>query len=387
MADAENARVVVTGLGVQTPLGMNPTELWSRLVAGDSAARPWADLEAYPVAVASRIPGDLGEPDPRRRGRALARAAARQAADSAALADQETRGGVGVFIGSTMGESAGYEAAAEGAPFVNSEYAGSAFAGEIAADLHLDGPQRTYGTACAAGNYAIGAAAAAVRSGEIDVALAGGVEPFSRIAMLGFARMRAMTPAHCRPFDTNRQGMQLGEGAAVLVLEREADAMARGAVPLAVVAGAGFSGDAFHPTKPRPDGSGMAQAMAAGLAAAGADPADVGWVSAHGTGTRASDAAEATALHQVFGSDPPPVSSIKGALGHSLGAATAVEAAVSVLALKHGVLPPNAKLETADADLQLDVVAAARPAGGLQMVMSCGFAFGGLNSALLLGQP
>jgi 3-oxoacyl-[acyl-carrier-protein] synthase II len=219
------------------------------------------------------------------------------------------------------------------------------------------------------------------------MALAGGVEPFSRIAMVGFARMRAMTPSRCRPFDKNRQGMQIGEGAAVLVLEREADAIARGAVPLAVVAGAGFSGDAFHPTKPRPDGSGMAQAMSAGLTAAGADPADVGWVSAHGTGTHASDAAEATALHHVFGSNPPPVSSIKGALGHSLGAATAVEAAVSVLALKHHVVPPNANLQTADADLGLDVVATARPASRLEMVMSCGFAFGGLNSALLLGQP
>ncbi len=385
MAEPGRGRAVVTGLGVQTPLGRDADSLWSALLAGTTAARRWDDLAEYPVDVACRIPGDLGEPDPQRRGRALARAAASQAVAGAELDPEgmsEQR--VGVYVGTTMGESAGHEAAAEGAPFEAAEYAGNVFAAEIATELNLIGPRRTYGTACAAGNYAIGAAAAALRRGEIDIALAGGVEPFSRIAMVGFARMRAMAPDLCRPFDTERRGMQIGEAAAILVLERESDAHARGASPLAAVPGYGLSGDAFHATRPRPDGSGMAAAMAAALVQTGVRRDAVGWVSAHGTGTQASDAAEASALHEVFGPHPPPVSSIKGALGHSLGAATAVEAVVSVLALRHGVAPPNANLGEADPQCDLDVVSRPRPIDDLAVVMSCGFAFGGLNSALVL---
>ena len=218
----------------------------------------------------------------------------------------------------------------------------------------------------------------------VDAALAGGVEPFSRIALLGFARSRAMSSDLCRPFDANRSGMQLGEAAAFLVLEREDRALARDASRLAAVTGFGLSGDAFHPTAPRDDGSGMAAAMRACLTDAAVPTDEVGWVCAHGTGTARSDAAEANALHAVFGDDPPPVSSIKGALGHSLGAATAVQAVVAVLALRGRVLPPNANLEQLDGSLRLDVPAEPRPAPRLRRVLSCGYAFGGLNSALLV---
>jgi 3-oxoacyl-[acyl-carrier-protein] synthase II len=284
-----------------------------------------------------------------------------------------------------MGESAVFEAVAEGAELRIDEGVGSVFAAEVASTLGIVGPQRTYGTACAAGNYAFGAAAGAVRSGAAEAAIAGGVEPFSRIALLGFARSRAMSSDLCRPFDQNRTGMQLGEAAAFLVLESERRALARGAEALAVVAGFGLSGDAFHPTAPREDGSGMAAAMRACLA--DARLSDVGWVCAHGTGTVRSDAAEANALHHVFGDSPPPVSSVKGALGHSLGAATAVQAVVAVLALRHRVLPPNANLIRLDETLGLDVLSEPRPAPRLAGVLSCGYAFGGLNSALLLGAP
>jgi 3-oxoacyl-[acyl-carrier-protein] synthase II len=293
-------------------------------------------------------------------------------------------GRVGVYVGTTMGESAVFEAAGEGAELALDEAAGSVFAAEVAETLELEGPRRTYGTACAAGNYALGAAAVAVRSGAVDAAIAGGVEPFSRIALLGFARSRAMSSDLCRPFDASRSGMQLGEAAAFLVLEREDRARARDAAVLAAVTGFGLSGDAFHPTAPRDDGSGMAAAMRACLAAAAVPAAEVGWVCAHGTGTARSDAAEANALHEVFGERPPPVSSVKGALGHSLGAATAVQAVVAVLALRGRLLPPNANLEQLDESLGLDVPTEPRAAPGLRRVLSCGYAFGGLNSALLL---
>ena len=379
-------RVVVTGVGFETPLGSDRETLWERLLNGETASRTWPDLvsEGFPVQRACRVEGNLGESDPARRGRALARAAARAALDDADLAPT---GRIGVYVGTTMGESAVFEAAAEGAGLRIDEGVGSVFAAEVASTLGVDGPLRTYGTACAAGNYALGAAAAAVRSGAVEAAVAGGVEPFSRIAMLGFARSRAMSSDLCRPFDRDRSGMQLGEAAAFFVLESEHRALARRAEPLAVVAGFGLSGDAFHPTAPRADGSGMAAAIRACLAAAEVSGADVGWVCAHGTGTARSDAAEANALHEVFGDRPPPVSSIKGALGHSLGAATAVQAVVAALALRKRVLPPNANLVQVDESLGLDVVSKPRPAPRLEHVLSCGYAFGGLNSALLLGAP
>jgi 3-oxoacyl-[acyl-carrier-protein] synthase II len=176
--------------------------------------------------------------------------------------------------------------------------------------------------------------------------------------------------------------MTLGEGAGFVVLQRRADAgSAR-----AVVAGLGLSADAHHPTAPREDGSGMAAAMRAALSASGLMPSDIGWVSAHGTGTPRSDAAESLALHTVFGDTPPPVSSVKGALGHALGAATALEAVLSVRSLEAGMLVPNAGVAQVDPALDVDVVVTAREAHGLDWVLSCGYAFGGLNSALVLGR-
>ena len=215
--------------------------------------------------------------------------------------------------------------------------------------------------------------------------MAGGAEPFSRIALVGFARMRAMAPEGCTPFAAGRRGMTLGEGAAFLVVESAEHAERRGAKAVARVGGLGLAADAHHPTTPRPDGSGMAAAMRNGLRAARLAADEVGWVSAHGTGTPLSDAAEARALHDVLGGRVP-VSSIKGALGHSLGAATAVEAVVSVCVLRDGVLPPNTGITAADPELELDVVLTPRRLDR-DWVLSCGYAFGGLDSALVLGRP
>jgi len=373
----------VTGYGAVTALG-SASQTWAGVLAGQTAARPWQDLadEGFAVTTACRVT-HLPTGEPERRGRDLASAAVADAlglADGALDAVPGDR--IGVYLGTTMGESAGYERATSS--FSVDAHNGAALARHVAELLGATGPVRAYGTACAAGNYAIGAAAAAVRAGRVDVAVAGGVEPFSRIAMVGFSRMRAMTPDLCRPFVAGRRGMQLGEGAAFVVIESAERVAARSADALAVVGALGLASDAHHPTSPRPDGSGMAAAMLASLSRSSVSPADVGWVSAHGTGTAQSDAAEAVALRAVF-PDGVPVSSIKGAIGHTMGAASAVETVVAVQALAAGTLPPNVNGSSPDPGLGLDVVVAPRRAD-VRWVLNCAYAFGGLDSALLLGR-
>lgn len=381
-----NDVAAVTGLGAITPLGPDVATTWAALLRGDSAIRRWDDLaeEGFPGTVAARVVDDRLR-DPLTRGRDLALIAAREAMADAGLAPGDVDPDrFGVFVGTTMGESAVFETAAERGDFDLAAGGGQAFADAVGDAVGATGARRTFGTACAAGNYAIGAAARAVASGRVDVALAGGAEPFSRIALVGFARMRAMAPEGCTPFAAGRRGMTLGEGAAFLVVESAEHAERRGAKAVARVGGLGLAADAHHPTTPRPDGSGMAAAMRHGLRAAGLAADEVGWVSAHGTGTPLSDAAEARALHDVLGARPP-VSSIKGALGHSLGAATAVEAVVSVCVLRDDVLPPNTGAAAVDPELGIDLVLTSRRLDR-DWVMSCGYAFGGLDSALVLGR-
>ena len=371
------ARVAITGLGLITPLGNDPDTLWSRLLTGDSAARHWDDLagEDFRHTVACRVT-DLGGSS---RGRSLAVSAARAAV---ANADVDLPAGAGVFVGSTMGESSAFEAAAHGDLTTETCVA---FPRAIGDALQLTGPCRAYGTACAAGNYAIGAAAAMLGQRRLDVALAGGVEPFSRIAMTGFSRSRAMSSSGvCRPFDAHRDGMLLGEGAAMMVLERETDALARGARPLATVGALGLSCDAHHPTAPHPEGRGAAAAFLDALSTQRLAPSDIDWICAHGSGTLLSDAAESRAITTVFGTDGPAVTGLKGALGHAMGAATAIEAAICALAITRQTLPPTAGL--VEPEFPLNHIREPRPARP-RWVANAGFAFGGLNAVLLLGSP
>jgi 3-oxoacyl-[acyl-carrier-protein] synthase II len=378
-----NAAIVVTGIGVVSPLGATLAETWQRLLAGESAARDCDDLaaEGHRVTRACRIDGF--DAPATRRGRVLVIAAARQALAQAGRPARPDDRTAAVYIGSTLGESAAFEAAAAGEDIDIADHRVPSFCQGVAAAFELAGPQHALATACAAGNYAIGAAANALRRGALRWALAGGVEPFSRLSMVGFARSRAMAADLCRPFDARRSGMMLGEGAAVFVLERAADALARGATPLAEVGALGLSCDAHHPTAPRPDGSGMAQAMRQALHASGVAPGDVDWVNLHGTGTRASDAAEGLALNDVFaGLAVPALSGSKGALGHGLGAASAIEAALCVQGLLAQRVPPTAGHQVVDPEIGL----ACRPDDerALRVVLNNAFAFGGLNSALVL---
>jgi 3-oxoacyl-[acyl-carrier-protein] synthase II len=377
----DQSRIVITGVGVVTPLGHRLDELWSRVLAGETAARSWDDLERaeFRHTVACRVEG-IG--DDGGRGRNLAVQAARHAV---AMADLALPARTGVCVGSTMGESSAFERAGAGEHLDLRAETCAAFSRAIAADLAARGSCRAYGTACAAGNYALGAAADLLRHDEADVVLAGGVEPFSRIAMTGFSRSRAMSTAGvCRPFDAKRDGMLLGEGAAMFVLEREADARARGGRVLAVVGALGLACDAYHPTAPRPDGEGVVAAFLDALSTEDLVPDDIDWVCAHGTGTLLSDTAEAAAMQAVFGARQPALSGLKGAFGHAMGAATAIEAAVCVAALGEQVVPPTTGLT--EPAYQLDLVRQPR-AASLQWVANAGYAFGGLDSILLLGAP
>jgi len=381
------ARVVVTGVGAVTPLGVTASETWQRVLRGDTAARDWADLsaEGHRVVRACRIE-DFDALDARR-GRALAIAAAREALSQSGRAETADAQRGGVFVGSTLGESAAFEQAGAGASIDLTDYGVRSFCDGIATELTLTGPREAIATACAAGNYAIGAAVLALQQGRAPWALAGGVEPFSKLAMVGFARSRAMANGDCRPFDARRTGMMLGEGSAMLVLERLDDALARRTTPLAEVRGLGLSSDAHHPTAPRPDGRCMRRAMCAALAESGVTPADVDWVNVHGTGTRASDAAEGRALREVFDGVPMPVlSGSKGALGHALGAASAIEAVLGVCGLLDQVVPPTRGHEQADPEIgyactRERTLPVERP---VRVVMNNAFAFGGINSTLVL---
>ena len=387
MGAPSRARVVVTGIGAVTPLGPTADTTWQRIVRGESALREWPDLAAdgHRVVRACRI-ADVDVPEVRR-GRALALIAAREAIRQAWSDDMPDGAGAGVFIGSTLGESAAFECAGAGGTIELDDFGMASFHDGVAAEFGLTGPREAIATACAAGNFAIGAALRALRQGRARWALAGGVEPFSRLSMVGFARSRAMASDQCRPFDARRSGMSLGEGSAMLVLERLDAALARGATPLAEVMGLGVSSDAYHPTAPRPDGRGMCRAMQGALSAAGIAPDMVDWVNVHGTGTRASDAAEGRALHEVFDGVPMPLlSGSKGALGHALGAAAAIEAVVSVCGLRHGVVPPTHGHEEADAEIACALTheCTAPPQRALSVVLSTAFAFGGINSALVM---
>jgi 3-oxoacyl-[acyl-carrier-protein] synthase II len=256
----------------------------------------------------------------------------------------------------------------------------------IACEVGFAGINMTIPTACAAGNYAIAYAFDVLRSGRADVMLAGGADAFSRITYTGFARLGAIAPDICRPFDRNRKGMIPGEGAAVLVLEPLALALARGARIYAEVAGYGLSCDAHHITAAHPEGHGAVRAMEKALAHCGMPPDAVSYISAHGTGTPTNDQRETVAVKQVFkeAAYHIPISSIKSMLGHTMGAASAIEAATCALAILHGRIPPTMHLEEPDPECDLDYVPNAAREHTVHVAMNNAYAFGGNNSSVLL---
>lgn len=236
--------------------------------------------------------------------------------------------------------------------------------------------------ACASGTNAIGHAFECVRSGRYERVLTGGYDAISELVFVGFDSLQASTPEKCRPFDRDRSGMVLGEGAAVLALENLELARRRGAAILAEVIGYGISTDNFHMTQPEPSGAGARQAMERALASAKIDAAAVDYINAHGTATPFNDAAEGKAISQLF--ERVPVSSTKSMMGHSLGAAGAVEAVVCLLALQHQFLPPNIHFRRPDDDVDLDIVANAARTAPVRTALSNSFGFGGTNASVLI---
>jgi 3-oxoacyl-[acyl-carrier-protein] synthase II len=330
----------------------------------------------------------------------LAVAAAAQAADEAGVADGVDPERLGVIVGTGVGGlvtlQAECQAWLEGgdravSPHFVPMMMPNAAAGTIAMRLGAHGPGFSVSSACATGGHAIGEAARMIARGEADAVLAGGTEAaLTGLCMAAFRRMGALSrEGVSRPFDAERDGFVMGEGAGVLVLEREEHARARGARVLARIAGYGASNDAFHITQPDENGRGAIQAMRATLADAGAAGSDVGYINAHGTSTPFNDKIETLAIKQVFNgaSTPPPISSTKSHIGHLLGAAGAVEAIVCVEAVRRGVLPPTLNYEHPDPQCDLDYVPEGpREAPGLELALSNSFGFGGQNACLAVAR-
>jgi 3-oxoacyl-[acyl-carrier-protein] synthase II len=246
----------------------------------------------------------------------------------------------------------------------------------------ITAPCQVIANACASGTNAIGHAFECIRSGHYDRVLAGGYDALSELVFVGFDSLQASTPERCRPFDRERTGLVLGEGAAILLLENLETARARGATIIAEVIGYGISTDNHHLTQPNPSGSGARQAMEGALQSAGISPREIDYINAHGTATPFNDAAEGKAIVELF--DGVPVSSTKGMMGHSLGAAGAIEAVISLLALQNQFLPPNINFRNGDADLNVNIIANQSQPGSLRTVLSNSFGFGGTNASVII---
>ncbi|MFT2018642.1 beta-ketoacyl-[acyl-carrier-protein] synthase family protein [Streptomyces sp. 796.1] len=397
----------ITGLGLVTPAGSGADENWRRLLSGVSAAATDPELKDVEVDFSCRVPDFdanalLGRRTAWRLDRfvQLAVVAARQAvADAGHGPGTWDAARVGVVLGNSLGGTTTFEAQHRtyygGAPedlsplmipmgMVNM------VAGYVAMDLGALGPSLVTATACASGAAAIGTARDWLASGLCDVVLAGGTESaLTPATMTGLARMGALSvrrdepAAASRPFAADRDGFVAGEGAAVLVLERERDARARGARRYAAVAGFGAASDAYHATAPHPEGAGLERALRTALADADVAPADVGHVNAHGTSTPMNDLTEARALHRVLGSGAA-VTSTKGVTGHTLAAAGAIEAAYTALALCHGAVPPTANVREVDPEVAVDVVTGGPRTAPLDVAVSTSLGFGGHNAALVL---
>jgi len=396
-------RIVVTGIGTVTSVGIGRASFWHGLLSGRCGVNTVEsfDTSGYQVHRGAEVKDFRGEAYISKlkhnsigRASQFAIAAARLALADANLdtnsLDAER---VGVTIGTTSGEPQMIErfddAAVRGelnrvGPEFIRFYPCHVIANHVASELDVEGVNVTIPAACAAGNYAIAHAFDVLRAGRADLMLAGGSDSFSRITFTGFARLGAIAPETCQPFDRNRKGMVPGEGAGILVLEPLDGAIARGARIYAEVIGYGLSCDAHHMTAAHPRGA--ARAMEKALEESGTSPDQVSYISAHGTGTPTNDRIETIAVKRVFGDAAyrTPISSIKSMLGHTMGAASAIEAAVCALAIFHGRVPPTINLEEPDPECDLDYVPNFARDLEVNVAMNNAYAFGGNNASLLL---
>ena len=398
--------VVITGLGATTPLGGDVTSTWDALRSGKSGVvaltEDWVDRYDLPVRIAAKLAVDPSDCLPRVQARRWDRCeqvaviAAREAWQHAGAPEVEPER-LGVVIGTGIGgaltllgqddllENAGMRKVS---PLTIPMLMPNGPAAHVGLDLGARGGVHAPVAACASGAEALAIAWRMIRAGEVDVVVAGGAEAcILPITLAGFAQMRAMSTRNneperaSRPFDIARDGFVLGEGAGAMVLERAEFAAARGAARHARLAGVGTSSDGYHITAPEPEGIGAGRAISAALRTAGLAKTDVGHVNAHATATPVGDVAEAAAIRTAIG-DHTVVTAPKGALGHLLGAAGAVEGLACVLALRDGVVPPTLNLEDVDPGVQLDVVTGSAREVQLTAAVNDSFGFGGHNVAL-----
>ena len=404
-------RIVVTGMGAVSPLGLDVPTLWQALKSGQSGAGRITlfDADPFETKIAAEVKGFnptdfIDHREARRMDRytQFATVAAMQAVKQANLDCAKEGTDVGVLIGSGIGGittlSAQMATLAEKGPHRISPLLvpmmiADAAAGHVSIMLGAKGMNFCATSACSSGADAVGEACEIIKRGDVQVMIAGGSEaPLTPISIAGFNAAGALSVRNdapekaSRPFDAQRDGFVMGEGAAVLVLESLDHALKRDANILAELAAYGATSDAFHITQPAQDGGGGAKAMLMALRKAGFSPKDIDYINAHGTSTSMNDKCETMAIKSVFGEDAyrVPVSSTKSMMGHMIGAAGAIEAVVCILAIQHGVVPPTINLENADPDCDLDYVPNVARKQRVRAAMSNSFGFGGHNSVLIL---
>jgi nodulation protein E len=397
-------RVAITGLGIVSPLGLNIVDTWNALREGRSAIGPLQSVDGSRVGLKIQNAAQVHGFDPLQhfqggkdaqldRFAQFSVVAARQAlADSGIELTPHLREQCAIVCGSAVGGQAAIEAGFEDLwvngrgrvhPLTIAKTMANAGASHISMDLGLSGPTYTVSTACSSANHAMGQAFRLVRDGQAELAVTGGAEAFFTVGMLkAWEAMRVISPDTCRPFSKDRRGMILGEGGAMVILEPFDAASARGAKIYAEICGLGMTSDAHHLTQPTVDGP--ARAMRCALREAGLAPEAVGYINAHGTGTLGNDPVESRAIREVFGAhaDKLGVSSTKSMHGHALGAAGALEAIATVLALHHGILPPTANYLGRDPECDLDYIPNHARAQRVEAALSNSFAFGGLNAVI-----
>jgi 3-oxoacyl-[acyl-carrier-protein] synthase II len=408
----DEGAVVVTGIGVFTSIGCKRVDFWNALRSGQSGIRrigafaPDGHLSQIASEVIGFDPEDyVTYQQARKMARVsqLASCAAIEAVRDAGLdLDSENRARIGCVIGSAAGDYTNIEQQhlrfqRKGPGSVNPQSIPRIIpnmpACNAAIVLGIHGPNMGVATACATGASAIGMACGLLREGRADVVLAGGAEStITPLVVDAYAVMRVLSQRNAeperasRPFDLDRDGFVIGEGAGVLVLETAEHAQARDAEPLAVLRGVGMTCDAYNTALPEPDGRWAAAAIEEALRDAKVNAEDVGYINAHGTSTQVNDRVETTAIRRVFGDRRVPVSSSKSMIGHTLGAAGAIEAAATVLAVHHGILPPTINYETRDPECDLDVVPNEARETSLDVAASNAFGFGGQNAVLVFAK-
>lgn len=397
-------RIAITGIGLVTSLGATREETWQRLTAGECGIRAVTvfGTEGYRSRIAAEVemPGIHAQLTPleRRRwsrGDQIGVIAAQEAVTDAGLLDRVDPSRVGVILGAgtsdlLRNEDFYHTTLTRGIERARPSEAWNHFSSTpvdlIAARFGFEGLRLCVAAACSSSTIAIGQAADAIRRGRIDAALTGGTDALARLTFSGFNALKLMDTEPCRPFDRGRAGMSIGEGAAILVLEDLSRAKQRGAPVYGELTGYSFGCEAFHPTAPEPDGRPVTAVMAEALRDARIDPGDVEHVNAHGTGTPQNDRAEARAFRSLFGERTPriPVTSIKSSLGHCLGAAGGLEAAILAMSVARGVIPPTINHAETDPECAIDVVANDAREQRLRCAVSTSLGFGGNDSALVI---